>query len=80
MKKIFDSAAQIVIPVFTISAFLALSLKHPFLSLVLNMIAQPFWIYSSWRAYKKADQIGLLINTLVITIIVGFGVVNYLLN
>jgi hypothetical protein len=80
VRKIFDSTAQIAIPVFTISAFLALSLKRPFLSLVLSMIAQPFWIYSAWKAYKNANQIGLFINTVVVAVIISFGIINYLLN
>ncbi len=74
---IFDKISQIAIPVFTISALIAISLKSPQWGLVLNMIAQPFWLYSTWKAYKKANQIGMFVTTVVMTIIIGFGILNY---
>ncbi|PLX21056.1 hypothetical protein C0584_04715 [Candidatus Parcubacteria bacterium] len=75
--QFFDRSSQIAIPLFTLSGILAISLKHPALGLVLNLTAQPFWIYSTWKSYKKAGQIGMFINTIVMTLITVFGVLNY---
>jgi len=54
-----------------------LALKFPQLSLLLNLLAQPFWIYSAWQAFKQAGQIGMLINTIAFTLITAFGIINY---
>jgi hypothetical protein len=78
INNYFNKISQFAIPVLTVSAILALSLKQPVLSLFLNLSAQPFWFYSTWKAYKKAGQIGMLINTFLITIILSFGIFNYL--
>jgi len=80
-KKLFNLITQIAIPVLTVSTQIAIALKYPQWGLIINMIAQPFWLYSSWKAYKKAGQIGIFITTILITFIIGFGIVNYwLLN
>ncbi len=79
MRGIIDRMSQFAIPVFTVASFLLISLKFPGWGLVANLCAQPFWIYSTWKAYKKAGQVGMFINSLLITIIVSFGVVNYFL-
>ena len=76
-KNLFDLLAQFVIPGLTISAQIAIALKYPQWGLVINMFAQPFWIYSGWKAYKKAGQIGLFATTIIMTIIIGFGIINY---
>ena len=76
-KNLFNTITQVVIPVFTVAASIAIALKYPQWGLVINLISQPFWIYSSWKAYKKAGQIGLLITTIMVTIVILFGIVNY---
>ncbi|MDD4902716.1 MAG: hypothetical protein PHE24_06300 [Patescibacteria group bacterium] len=76
-RNLFDISAQIFIPFFTIAGYLAISFKLPQWGLILNLAAQPFWIYSTWKAYKNAGQIGILINTVILTMIIAFGVVNY---
>lgn len=73
----FNKLSQIAIPVFTISSLLAISFKYPQWGLILNLIAQPFWLYSTWRAYKSAGQLGMFVNTVIMTLIIGFGIVNY---
>lgn len=76
-STIFNSLTQIAIPILTISVQVAIAMKLPQWGLVINMIAQPFWIYSAWKAYKQAGQIGLLITTILVTLVIGFGLVNY---
>lgn len=61
----------------TAVGFLLTSLKFPEYGLVCNFIAQIFWFYSAYRAWKEANQIGLFINTSFITIILLVGIVNY---
>lgn len=74
---ILNLITQFAVPGFTLSAQLAIAFKNPALGLILNMIAQPFWIYSGWKAYKNAGQIGLLINTIAFTLITAVGILNY---
>ncbi len=76
-KKIFNILSQFLLPAFTLGGQLAIALKVPQLGLVLNLLAQPFWLYSSWQAFKQAGQVGMLVNTIVFTIITAFGIVNY---
>lgn len=72
-----DTISQFAIPTFTLGAQLALSMKYPEWALMLNILAQPFWLYSSWQSYKNAGQVGILITTLVFILITAAGIVNY---
>ncbi len=74
---LFNRATQVLLPAFTIVGFAFTSIKKPEFGLLFNLTAQVFWLYSSWQAWKKAGQIGIFITTLVITIIVTYGVINY---
>jgi hypothetical protein len=76
-KNLFNTVTQIAIPVLTVGTQIAIALKYPQWGLVVNLIAQPFWLYSSWKAYKKAGQIGLLITTILVTIVIILGILNY---
>lgn len=76
-EKLFNGAAQFAIPGLTIGAQIATSLKFPEYGLIMNLLAQPFWFYSSWRAWKQAGQIGILITTIIFTIITMLGIINY---
>ncbi|HSA84362.1 MAG TPA: hypothetical protein VLF20_05780 [Patescibacteria group bacterium] len=79
-KKItthFDRATQFFLPFFTILGFLLTSLKRPEFGLIFNLLAQIFWLYSAWQAWKKADQIGIFLTTLAICAITLYGVINY---
>ncbi len=76
-EKIFNRATQVFLPVFTLGGFSLISLKMPGWGLLVNLSAQPFWLYSSWRSYRRAGQLGMFINVIAMTIITGFGVINY---
>ena len=62
---------------FTLLGFLLTGLKFPQYGLLANLTSEIFWFYSSYRAWKEADQFGLLITTTCVTIILAFGVINY---
>lgn len=62
---------------FTGGGFLLTALKLPEYGLVLNLISQIFWSYSSYRAWREANQIGMFLATILITLILISGVVNY---
>lgn len=76
-KSIFNSITQFAIPILTISGQIVLSLKFPQWALLINLSAQPFWLYSSWKAYKNSGQIGMFINTILMAIIISLGLINY---
>jgi len=76
-EKLFNNVAQFALPGLTIGAQIATSLKYPRFGLIINLMAQPFWLYSSWKAYKQAGQIGILITTIIFTIITAMGIINY---
>ncbi|MEI7890451.1 MAG: hypothetical protein WCI36_00625 [bacterium] len=76
-EKKFDTLAQFAIPILTIGAQIVIAFKLPQWGLIVVLLAQPFWMYSSWKSYKKAGQIGILINTVIFTIVTAFGIINY---
>jgi len=76
-KSLFNTVTQVAIPVLTVGTQIAIALKYPQWGLVINLIAQPFWLYSAWKSYKKAGQIGLFITTVLVTIVISLGIVNY---
>ncbi|HTW96738.1 MAG TPA: hypothetical protein VMD74_03745 [Candidatus Methylomirabilis sp.] len=76
-RNLFDLSAQIFIPLLTIGGQLAIALKFPAWGLILVLASQPFWLYSSWKAWKNADQIGLLINSIIFAAVTALGVINY---
>jgi len=79
MKKhlTLNNTAQISLVVFTMLGFLLTSLKLPAYGLIFNLIAQVFWLYSSYKAWKNANQVGIFINTILITLVVLWGIINY---
>lgn len=74
---LFNKITQIALPVMTITVQVAIALKLPQWALIINMLAQPFWFYTAWKSYKQAGQIGLLITTFIVTIVIAFGIINY---
>ncbi len=76
-KNAFNNITQAAIPCLTIGAQIAISMKYPQYGLIIVLAAQPFWLYSSWKAYKEAKQIGMLINTIIFTIVTAAGIINY---
>lgn len=79
MKKhfTFNNAMQIGLLAFTTTGFLLMSLKLPQYGLIVSLVAQIFWMYASYKAWKEAGQIGIFINTLVLTGVFTYGVLNY---
>jgi hypothetical protein len=73
----FDALTQFALPGFTIVSYLLTAMKHPEFGLIMSLMAQPFWLYSTWKAYRSIGQIGMFITSVVITIIIGIGVINY---
>lgn len=76
-EKAVSTVTQVALPALTLGAQLATSMKYPQWGLILALLAQPFWLYSSWKSWKDADQIGIFINTVVFTFITAFGIINY---
>jgi len=76
-ERLFNLLTQFALPVLTISAQIAIALKFPQYGLVINLIAQPFWLYSSWKSFKQAGQIGIFLTTIIFTIITALGIINY---
>ncbi len=61
----------------TVSAFLLISLKFPEYGTIVNMISQVFWLYSGYKAWREAGQAGVFIVSILITLVLIVGVVNY---
>lgn len=76
-EKVFNLVTQFALPGLTIGAQIAISLKFPQYGLIIILLAQPFWLYSSWKAWKQAGQIGILITTIIFITITVFGIINY---
>ncbi len=76
-EKYFNYLSQVAIPGLTVGSQIIIAFKLPQWGLIVNLLAQPFWLYSSWRAYKQAGQVGLLITTIIMSIVLSFGVINY---
>jgi hypothetical protein len=68
---------QIGLVGFTMLGFLLTGFKLPQYGLIANLISEIFWVYSSYKAWKEADQIGIFVTTIVITLILAWGVANY---
>ncbi len=68
---------QVGLVFFTILGALLTSLKFPQYGLISYLISEIFWLYSSFKAWKNANQIGLFITTIVMTFIILAGVINY---
>lgn len=67
--KSFDTFSQFALPVLTIGGQIALAMKYPEWALIIVLLSQPFWFYSSWKSYREAGQIGILITTIIYSIV-----------
>jgi len=76
-QSYLNTAMQIGLVFFTLLGFLLTAMKLPQYGLASNLFAQIFWFYTSIKAWREANQIGILINTIVVTLIVAYGVLNY---
>jgi hypothetical protein len=72
-----NTVMQIGLVGFTALGFLLTALKLPQYGLVANLISQIFWLYSSYQAWRQADQIGIFVATICITLILTGGIANY---
>ena len=68
---------QISLVVCTGLGFLLTSLKLPHYGVIANLIGQVFWLCSSYREWREADQIRIFISTICIALILMYGVTNY---
>jgi len=57
--------------------FLLTGLKMPEYGLIANLISEIFWLYSSYRAWKEANQIGIFVTTILVTLVLLYGIINY---
>jgi hypothetical protein len=76
-QKLFHNVAQFALPLLTIGGQILTATKHPEYGLIIGLFAQPFWLYSSRKAFKDAKQSGILITTVIFTFITVMGVINY---
>lgn len=76
-KTKLDVVCQYAIPILTVGGYALTSLKYPQWGLVVGLLSQPFWLYSSFKASREAGQSGILISSILMTIILAFGVINY---
>jgi len=79
MKKhlTLNNFVQVCLVLFTSLGFLLTALKLPQYGLIASLIGEVFWLYASYKAWKQAGQIGIFVNTIIITTIVLYGVLNY---
>ncbi len=75
--KGWNTIVQVCLPLFMLGSFFLTSLKLPQYGVIAGLIAQIFWLYASYRAWKSANQVGIFINTILSTIIFTYGVINY---
>ena len=72
-----NALMQAGLVVFTGLGFALTAVKLPQYGLVANLISQFFWLYSAYQAWRRADQVGIFIVSIFITLILFGGVVNY---
>lgn len=75
--SLFNKLTQVFLPLLTILGFAFTAFKMPEVGLIFNLLAQVFWFYAAWQAWKKAKQIGIFLTTLAISIFLIWGVINY---
>lgn len=73
----FNTVMQSGLVISTLTGVLLVSLKLPQYGLICSLVSQIFWFYSSYKAWRYAKQYGILINTIFMTLIVLFGIINY---
>lgn len=68
---------QVGLITFTLLGFLLVALKLPQYGVISSLISQIFWLYSSYKSWREAAQIGIFLSTIVATVIFMAGVINY---
>jgi hypothetical protein len=77
MKIKLNTIVQIGITFFTLLGFVLTAFKLPQYGLISNLISQPFWLYSTYKSWKEANQIGAFITTILLALAILYGVINY---
>lgn len=75
--RVWNGIVQLALPSFTILGYLLISMKLPQYGVIAGLISQVFWLYASWRAWKEANQVGILLTTLILIGVFVYGVANY---
>ncbi len=75
-----NTLLQIGLIVFTVVGFLLTSLKLPDYGVIANLIGQVFWLYSSYVAWREANQVGMFVCSVLVTLILLYGIENYWLG
>jgi hypothetical protein len=73
----FRRFVQYAMPGFTVCASLCTSFRHPDYGQLIGLVAQIFWGYTGWVAWRERGEKGILINTLIIGGVLCVGVTNY---
>ena len=76
-SEVFNQSTQVLLPALTASGFAFTGMKNPQIGLIFNLVAQVFWLYAGWQAWKKANQFGIFLTAIIITLVVLSGVINY---
>ena len=76
-KSGLNTFFQVGLIFFTVLGFLLTSIKLPAYGLIAALISEIFWLYSSYKAWKNANQIGMFINTIIISVTIIYGIINY---
>jgi hypothetical protein len=77
MKISFNSVSQICLVAFTGAGYLLIALKMPQYGIIVSLVGQIFWFRGSYKAWKEAKQPGLFVNTIIITIVLIVGAINF---
>ena len=62
---------------FSLFGFLLVALKLPRYGLISSLVSQIFWLYSSYKAWREANQFGIFLVSIAATMIFAAGVINY---
>jgi hypothetical protein len=73
----WEKIVQVMLPTSTLIGFLLISMELPHWGVMVALFSQIFWLYSAYRAWNTAGQIGIFVNTILSTLIFAYGVINY---
>ncbi len=76
-KTGFNAFVQVCLTFFTVLGFALTAFKLPQYGLIAALVSQIFWLYSSYKAWREANQIGIFITTIFIIITIVWGLLNY---
>lgn len=76
-QSLFDKINQVLLPLLTVGGYFLIAIKKPEIGLIIALFSQIFWFYTSYKAWKSAGQVGLMITTVIMSFIATYGVINY---